>query len=313
MRYPGLVLSIGLLLLAGCDGGSVSTSTGGTGGAGGAGGTGGAPAANEFAFDTDEYTVESGQEIEYMCFTTHVPEGDKLYVAEVEPIYGKAIHHLGVYQVLNPEEPEGTFNCPELTRDNWMPMYGGGIESGTLTMPEGAALIVPGGAQVLVQLHLLNTTSETVKDKARVILRFSDATDPVRAGIFGFDNRDLNIPALGNDVVQEQTCSPIGRDMDVFAVFGHMHQRGRKIEVSRGATPGEEVLYTATWEFQDQPTVPANFHVSKDDTVHVRCWYDNPDSFDVHYGEKTENEMCSFVFYYTPFTSLFGCLKTPPN
>ncbi|MEZ4310146.1 MAG: hypothetical protein R3F14_19060, partial [Polyangiaceae bacterium] len=235
---------------------------------------------------------------------------EKLHIAEVEPIYGKAIHHLGVYQTLK-DEPEGTFLCPELIRETWMPIYAGGIESGTLTMPEGAAMIVPEGAQILVQLHLLNTTGETVKDRARVVLRKSEAAEPVRAGIFGFDNRDLTIPALAKDVVQEQTCAPVGREMDVFAVFGHMHQRGKKVEISRGDTPGEEVLYSAEWEFQDQPTAPASFHVSKDDSIHVRCWYDNPDKYDVHYGEKTADEMCTFVFYYTPFTSLFGCLKSP--
>ena len=301
-------------LLAGCgennDTSGSGGSTGTTTASGGAGG-GGASAGDTFEFDTETYTLQPGEEQTYMCYTTRIPEGEKMRITEVIPTYGKAIHHLGVYQMMK-DEPEGVFNCPELTRDNWLPIYGGGIESGSLKMPEGAALTVPGGRQVLVQLHLLNASGDVVTDKAHILFRTSKAPDLVNAGIFGFDNRDLHIPAHTNDAMEQQTCSPIGRDMDVFAVFGHMHQRGKKIEVSRGASPGDEVLYSATWTFQDQPTVPSIFHVSKDDNIHVRCWYDNPDDFEVNYGEKTANEMCSFVFYYTPFTTLFGCLKTAP-
>ena len=304
-----------LALLAGC-GGTQETGSSGTGGTSATtttSGTGGTvPAGDTFEFDTPDYTVKSGEEVTYMCFTTRVPADAKMFITEVEPIYGKAIHHLGIYQTIGSDEPEGVFNCPELSKDNWLPIYGGGIESGTLKMPEGAALSVPAGGQILVQLHLLNTLQNEVTDKAHIIFHTTKDTGVTTAGMFGFDNRDLHIPAQTMDAVEAQTCSPIGRDMDVFAVFGHMHQRGKKIEVSRGANPGDEVLYSAEWSFQDQPTVPAKFHVSKTDTIHVRCWYDNPDNYEVNYGEKTANEMCSFVFYYTPFKSLFGCLKTAP-
>lgn len=317
MRALKLLSPLLLLVpLAGCGGNSGSpTGTGGAGGNTATGGSGGTTSGttitgDSFEFDTEQYSVKAGEEVNYLCFTTHVPSDAKLFITKVVPTYGKAIHHLGIYQTTTPE-PDGTFNCPELVRDNWIPIYGGGVESGTLTMPEGAGLLVPEGGQILVQLHLQNTGSSDVTDKAHIAFETTKDAMVTRAGIFGFDNRDLKITAQTKDVMQEQTCAPIGRDMDVFAVFGHMHQRGKKIEVSRGAMPGQEVLYSATWQFQDQPTVPNVFHIAKEDTIHVRCWYDNPDSFDVGYGEKTQNEMCSFVFYYTPFTTLFGCLKLP--
>lgn len=320
------LLFVLLTVLAGCGGTNESTNgaagstdttpgggSGGSGGSSGAGGSAGssvAPNPNEFAFDTDSYKLTPGEERNYMCYTIRTPPDRDIMITEVEPLYGKGIHHLGIYRTISPE-PEGTFLCPELVRDTWLPIYGGGIESGILTMPEGSGMFVPKDTQLLVQLHLLNSTSDPVEDKARIILRTTDDTGAMQAGMFGFDNRDLNIPAHGQNVEQGHTCDPIGVDMDVFAVFGHMHQRGKKIEVSRGANPGDEVLYSAEWSFQDQPTVPAKFHVSKEDVIHVRCWFDNNNDYDVSYGEKTENEMCSFVFYYTPFETLTGCLKFP--
>jgi hypothetical protein len=99
--------------------------------------------------------------------------------------------------------------------------------------------------------------------------------------------------------------------MDVFAVFGHMHTHGKHIEASRGAKPGDEILYEADWLFDDQPTIPANFHVKSTDDIHIRCWYDNATANMLTYGENTSDEMCSFVFYYTPYEALDGCVVTP--
>jgi hypothetical protein len=91
-----------------------------------------------------------------------------------------------------------------------------------------------------------------------------------------------------------------------------MHTLGRQIQFSRGATPGAEVLYDAMWEFEDQPTVPLDFQIKKDEPMHVRCWFDNPGATEVTYGENTSTEMCAFVLYYTPYTVINGCIKTPP-
>lgn len=246
-----------------------------------------------------------------MCYTFRLPADKETIVREIEPVYGQATHHLGIYYTFQQDEPEGEFECPELTRDNWIPLYGGGVESGTLSLPEGAGFHLKPNQQILVQLHLLNAASEPVTDKAKIIFRTLDNADAVQAGMFGFDNRAINVPAQAQNHEESMTCSPIGRDMDVFAVFGHMHQHGKHIEVSRGANPGDEVLYDADWKFEEQPTEPKLFHVAKDDTIHVRCWYDNSTAQDLPYGESTFNEMCSFVFYYTPYKSLFGCLKNP--
>lgn len=304
-------------LLVGCGGGGDTSGAGGstgtttaTGGSGGSGGTGGAAAGDVFEIDTADYTLASGEERKYMCYTTHLPADAKMWVTEVEPIYGQAIHHLAVYQTLA-DEPDGVFECPELSKDTWVPVYLGGVDSTPLTMPEGAAAPLPAGAQILVQLHLLNAAAETITDKAQIRFHTSKEPNLTRAGVFGFDNRDILIPAHGTDVEIAQTCTGFAHDMDVFAVFGHMHQLGTKIEVSRGATPGQEVLYTEQWKFEDQPTAPVQFHVAKDDQIHVRCWFDNPGDTDVTYGESSFTEMCAFIMYHTPYTTVGGCVKAP--
>lgn len=288
---------------------STGTTTGAGGGEGGGGGSGYVPQEGELAFESPTYSLEGGEEVNYWCFTFELPEGDPTIVREIEPIYGQAIHHVGVFQTLVPE-PEGAFECEELVRETWVPLYGGGVESGRLTMPEGAGMEMRPGQQILVQLHLLNATPDTVEDTATVVLRTTDEQDPTPAGMFGLDKRDLEIPPSSSDVVQTISCSP-GREMDVFAVFGHMHQRGTHIELSRGDVPGEEVLYEADWAFEEQPTVPASFHLGADDQIHITCTYDNTTSETLGYGESTFDEMCSFAIYYTPFDELDGCVQLP--
>jgi hypothetical protein len=270
------------------------------------------PEGTQYSFDTSTYSLKPSEEVRYLCFTTRLPKDVETVITEITPKYGRAIHHLGIYQTLAPE-PDGAFDCPQLVRETWLPLYGGGVESGTLKLPEGTGFHLPKGQQVLVQLHLLNATAQTVEDKATIVFKTADpAKTLTRAGMFGFDDRDLQIPPHTNDVEQVLDCPDVGVDMNVFAVFGHMHTMGKHIELSRGPQAGAEVLYQADWNFDEQPPLPAPVHIAPTADLHLRCRYDNPTDNTVTYGESTYNEMCSFVFYYTPFESLNGCLKTPP-
>ncbi len=269
-------------------------------------------AVDEVRFDTSSYTLKSGEERRYMCFTTRLESDVATLVKKITPIYGKATHHLGIYYTLAPEA-DGVFECPELVRENWVPLYGGGVESGTLKAPDGAAFHLIPHQQILVQLHLLNAGADAIEDKATIVFETSKDTSLKKAGMFGFDNRNLNIPAHGKDVAQGMSCPNVGVDMDVFAVFGHMHEHGKTIKVTRGVEPGAELLFSEGWNFDNQPTVPKSFHVSKTDTINVGCTYDNDGETDLSYGESTFNEMCSFVFYYTPYEALNGCVNSPPT
>ena len=63
----------------GDDGGS-SAAVNSTGGAGGGGGS--APAPNEYRFETSSYEVKAGEEINYYCFTTTIPDDSDMVVIE---------------------------------------------------------------------------------------------------------------------------------------------------------------------------------------------------------------------------------------
>src|SRR5207342_1099217 len=101
---------------------------------------------SELRMELPTYELRPGEEKEYFCYTMTLPEDHETVITEVRPIYGKATHHLGVYQTLAPE-PDGQFDCPELFKMTWLPIYGGGVESGRLTTPSNAGFRLPGGTQ----------------------------------------------------------------------------------------------------------------------------------------------------------------------
>jgi hypothetical protein len=261
------------------------------------------PGSTEIDLDTASYTVQPGEEKRYFCFTTRLPADQDTYVTQIEPVYGKATHHLAVYYTLT-DEPDGAFDCPQLFKPTWIPLYGGGIQSGTLTLPQGAAFHLQKNQQILVQLHLLNASQSPVTDKATIKLSTTADTSVVEAGVWGMLDTQISIPpnAPGDETMDCTTSKPL----NVFAVFGHMHQLGTHIELSENGGP---MLFSENWNFNDQPTVAKSFQLNAGDSVHLHCQYDNTTSQAVSYGESSFNEMCAFVLYYTPYHGLDGCQK----
>jgi hypothetical protein len=257
--------------------------------------------AREIRFDTLEYTLAAGEE-KYFCYTMKLPSDRETVVTAFTPHYGKLVHHFVLSYTLTPE-PAGFSECPVRFKDSWVPLYEAGRESGKLTVPSGTAFRFS-GQQLVMQLHLVNPGRAAVTEKSGVTMETIDPTQKtVSAGIFGFDNRAIAI-APRSDAHAEMSCT-MTRDMDVFAVLGHMHERGTSIELKRGT----DVLFTTPWSFDVQPTTPLRFHVSKGDVMSLRCAWNNSTDNAIAYGERAADEMCSLIWYYTPYEKLDGCAK----
>ena len=254
-----------------------------------------------------EYTLEPGQE-EYYCYSWNLPADRETIIHAFRPDYGDATHHIFFGYTLAPD-PDGFYDCPQLARTTWVPLFLGGANTSDLELPEGAAVRLPPGTQVFMQLHLQNATSETITARTAMDLEMGTAESArMSAGVFGLDDRTVSLPARARDVRSTMQCMP-GRDMDVFAVLGHMHTYGSRLEVWRGEADTGSLLFDQAWTFADQPTTPVGFHIGADDMVTLRCTHDNPSDVLVPYGESSTQEMCSFIFYYTPFDFVDGCIQ----
>jgi hypothetical protein len=156
---------------------------------------------------------------------------------------------------------------------------------------------------------LQNAGDTVITDTTSMRIEFVDATPDIQpATIFGMDNRKIEIPANSSATTTQMTCK-MSKDLEVFAVLGHMHKYGVHLDLSRGAAAGDEILYEEEWKFEQQPVTPKQLHVKKDDTLHLRCTHKNTTTTPVVYGESSDTEMCAFVMYYAPATALDGCIN----
>lgn len=254
------------------------------------------------------YTLQPGEE-KYFCYTMKLPADRELAITKLTPTYGKGTHHILFSQTIAPE-PEGFSDCNVLIRTTWVPLYAGGIDSGALVLPPDTGFKpLEKGQQVIMQLHLQNASDVPITDKTAMRIDFVDQTPEIKtASIFGLDNRKLSIPAHSDATTSAMSCV-MGKDLDVFAVLGHMHKHGVKLDVSRGATAGTDMLYEEQWNFEEQPVTPATFKINKGDNVHLRCTHKNTSDTPVAYGESSDTEMCALIFYYAPATGLDGCIN----
>lgn len=253
------------------------------------------------------YTLQPGEE-KYFCYTTRLPADRDVVITKITPTYGVGTHHILFSQTIA-TEPEGFSECNVLIRTTWVPLYAGGLDSGPLALPENTGFkTLERGQQVLMQLHLQNASDAPITAKTSLRIDIADATPEITtAGIYGLDNRKLSIPPR-SDMTHSMSCT-MDKDLEVFAVLGHMHKHGVHLDVSRGATAGTELLYEETWNFEEQPVTPASFRVNKGDNLHLRCTHKNMGDSPVVYGESSDTEMCAFVMYYAPAVPLDGCIN----
>ena len=259
---------------------------------------------NVLELETGEYELAPGEET-YLCYTFDVPEEGIRPVVSIEPDYGRGVHHVFFAYTILPETAPSGSECSVLFKTSWIPMYLGGVDSGPLELPGDAAFEFSTN-QLVLQLHLQNTNPEPIKDTVTMKVRTAEEGQEItRAGIFGIDNRVIDLPANTQDVPTKMECEP-GRDMDVFGVLGHMHKLGKSIHLSD--LTNERTLFEADWDFDDQPIRPVDFSLSVDDRLSLECRHDNPNAKPALYGESSDTEMCAAVLYYTPFDVLDGCI-----
>jgi hypothetical protein len=244
-----------------------------------------------------QYSLAAGEE-KYLCFTTTL-QADTA-IAAFKPTYGTLVHHLVLSYTTSPE-PAGTFECPIRSKPTWIPIFEAGRESGSLSLPPNTVMRFR-GEQLLMQLHLVNAGKSPISEKTSITLEQNpDASQ--RAGIYGFDNRVFRLEPKSR-ASAEMTCT-MARDMNVFALLGHMHARGERIVLTRNGS----TLYETPWSFDVQPTTPISLSIKKGDVIGLKCMWNNESDKAVVYGDSANDEMCSLIWYYTPYEALDGCAK----
>ncbi|HEY6559056.1 MAG TPA: hypothetical protein VI072_17350 [Polyangiaceae bacterium] len=259
-------------------------------------------------FTSGDFEVAPGDE-KYICWSGRLPADRDVAVREIAAEYGPGTHHTFLGWTFLQDEPEGMTECPVLFKTTWIPIYLGGVATSPLKMPEGAAVDLERGKQLILQLHLQNTTRRPIVNRVKMRLTLQPEGDTfVPAGIYGLDNRMVHLPPQSTDVRTKMTC-PANRAMNVFAILGHMHKLGSSLRVFKNGTE----TFNQPWNFDEQPITPFQMQVNLGDELGLECAHHNPTDSPVEYGESSETEMCATVFFYTPYTGISGCINAPPK
>ncbi len=108
---------------------------------------------------------------------------------------------------------------------------------GQMVLPEGMAVPVEPGARWLLEYHVVNPTGRRVRTRGILDLRETDpANVDTWASAWTFNRSGFELPPGEATTVTVDCSWP--QDATVFAIMGHMHERGRSMSVDAVAPDG---------------------------------------------------------------------------
>lgn len=170
-------------------------------------------------------------------------------------------------------------------------------ETSASTLPAGVAFRLQKGYGIMLNIHFLNTGSDTIDGNAVIDVKLADA-DPNRLIAAMFLTLDFGFDLLPNAQTDSSVQCVVGSEVPLVMMANHMHDYGTAVttEVQRAGTDAFETLHAdPKWTYDMQFnavyskfTVDAPYVLHTGDTIRTTCSWENTSSTDV----KFPREMC---------------------
>jgi hypothetical protein len=263
---------------------------------------------NDVTWKTDEFELKPRTE-RYLCFTKTLEEDLVIdgYSTEGQPF----VHHLIFVRARAPE-PEGFQECNIAFRAAWDPIFIAGAGEAQLAFPRDAGHKLKKGTQVLLQMHLLNTSDEVVRGAVDIRMHRSALQNPRPVSSYVFGTAAVKLPP--KQVSQVVGDCTMREPVELIAGFPHMHLLGTGLKFEAGPTAAsmKTVFERVPYSFHTQTIETVNASIAAGDATRVTCTYNNRLSQEVTYGESTNNEMCYFIGFAVDRAQTSGCVAVPP-
>jgi hypothetical protein len=216
-----------------------------------------------------------------------------IYVGGMRPLAPQGTHHTLLYRGI-----EGT-NM----------IYASGVGTGELRFPPGLGFKLDAGTALGLQLHVYNTTENTLTGTSGVEFYEVDpasVTDEVDLFLPG--PIDFTLP-MHEVSTLTSTCT-VKEPYKIFALFPHMHQLGTHFKTTLTINGEERVLHDADFDFEHQDVItfePIQLNVG--DKITSTCTWNNTTDGDVTNGESSDTEMCFSILYRFPRGSEEFCTQ----
>jgi peroxiredoxin len=248
------------------------------------------------------YAVPRSGVVEYQYFATETDFASERWVRaiEIRPGARDVVHHVIVWA----EDPEAPGKW--LADGSFRSYFAATVPGGSPTVyGPGLAKRLPAGARLVFQIHYTPNGKERT-DRTRVALLFTE--EPALREVFtgAVLNTRLRIPAGAADH-EVRGREKLDEDIELLALFPHMHLRGKDFRFLAHLPSGEEQdLLECRFDFNWQDAYECKEPVRLPRGTVLECvgHYDNspgnpanPDpGRDVSWGDQTFEEM--FIGYY---------------
>ncbi|HEY6560426.1 MAG TPA: hypothetical protein VI072_24245 [Polyangiaceae bacterium] len=235
-----------------------------------------------------DWSLEPGKEM-YLCKWLTVDRD--LYLDAFAPIHPVGTHHTQLSVIEAPVKPDGIAPCGATTVGRIF-ISGGGVGTEPGYLPDGVAMFVPAGSQLLLNLHLFNTGDRMLTGRSGTRGRFVDAAqvehiaEAIAAG-------PLKLAIPPGRSTQQGTCT-FDHDSTIYRVLPHMHQTGVHMKVvANSSERGPVLLHDAPYDFNNQLAYDVELlPMKKGDQLQIECTYENPSGRTLPWGESSNDEMC---------------------
>jgi len=259
---------------------------------------------------TTTFSLAPGEE-RSECFRVNVP--DDVFVSSITTSSTPGVHHQ-ILAVATEKLAEGTEPCGLAAGASTSWIFHTGDSPEDFHMPANVALRVPGGSQLLLQMHLFNPSDAQLDSSVKTDL-IGIAEEEVEhfAQLVSAGTLNISLPP-GVATTVNAKCTLDG-DVNVFGLQPHMHGMGTtfKTWIANAAGDQSSMLYDGAFlGVDDQPF--ATFEpvaMPKGGSLNIQCNYFNSSADRLVYGSSALDEMCFGLTYFYPVVESQGalCLK----
>ncbi len=253
----------------------------------------------------DEFRVGPGEEVMWCYVAAWSPSEDVLINSFQGWQHEEGGHHLVALGAQVPFEPGYNFDCTNIESMQSLEPLVLPEPGDTSYLPDGYAVRVRAGANVIIQSHYINYTAQEILVRDVVHLGFYQGDDAIEASYLILNHGALDLPP--GEASAEVTCQLPESDTpyNMVNLLGHMHEWGAAMDISHQPA-GEDwsVIYDVpdwTPEFRDLPPTTIweaddPFVMNGGDRFRVRCDFDNGTGENIRFP----SEMCTSVSLYYP-------------
>lgn len=179
--------------------------------------------------------------------------------------------------------------------------------SSSIEFPEGMAVVLPAGMQLVTQSHYINSTTDPLvaKDEVDIWLTDRDPAELDLLHLFVASVAAFEIPAHTEAYSARAGCT-LAHDLDLISLVPHMHEHGERTHLKMGDAGAMKAVFDVpVWEpgwrdsapittFLEDGALSSEGHFSKGQSVELECTWSNDEATPIAFP----NEMCAAAGYF---------------